>query len=250
MSGHSRWSTIKRTKGAADAKRGQLWTKLIKEITVAARMGGGDPNGNPRLRRAMLDARNNNMPTDNITRAIKKGTGELEGVSYEEITYEGVGPQGVLFILEGLTDNKNRTTPELRKIFEKHNGQLAVTGTAGWAFDQKGVINVAKEGVTEEQIFELAVGAGADDVEDVGDAWQVRTEKGSLDGVRTAIEDAKIATQSSGLAMVPKTKKIVSGRDAEVLVNLYEALDEHDDVQKVFTDFELDEEAAKALSQS
>ena len=250
MSGHSRWSTIKRTKGAADAKRGQLWTKLIKEITVAARMGGGDPNGNPRLRRAMLDARNNNMPTDNITRAIKKGTGELEGVSYEEITYEGVGPQGVLFILEGLTDNKNRTTPELRKIFEKHNGQLAVTGTAGWAFDQKGVINVAKQAVTEEQIFELAVGAGADDVEDMGDAFQVRTDKGSLDGVRAAIEDAKIPTQSSGLAMVPKTKKVVSGRDAEVLVNLYEALDEHDDVQKVFTDFELDEEAMKALSQS
>ena len=199
MSGHSRWSTIKRTKGAADAKRGQLWTKLIKEITVAARMGGGDPNGNPRLRRAMLDARDKNMPTDNITRAIKKGTGELEGVSYEEITWEGVGPQGVLFIVEGLTDNKNRTTPELRKIFEKHNGQLAVTGVAGWAFDQKGVIDIAKEGVTEEQIFEIAVGAGADDVEDMGETWQVRTEKSALDGVRSAIEDAKIAMQSSGL---------------------------------------------------
>ena len=250
MSGHSRWSTIKRTKGAADAKRGQLWTKLIKEITVAARMGGGDPNGNPRLRRAMLDARDKNMPTDNITRAIKKGTGELEGVSYEEITYEGVGPQGVLFILEGLTDNKNRTTPELRKIFEKHNGQLAVTGVAGWAFDQKGVIDIAKEGVTEEQIFEIAVGAGADDVEDMGETWQVRTEKSALDGVRSAIEDAKITMLSSGLAMVPKTKKVVSGRDAEVLVNLYEALEEHDDVQKLFTDFELSEEAITALAQS
>jgi YebC/PmpR family DNA-binding regulatory protein len=250
MSGHSRWSTIKRTKGAADAKRGQLWTKLIKEITVAARMGGGDPNGNPRLRRAVLDARDKNMPADNITRAIKKGTGELEGVSYEEITYEGVGPQGVLFILEGLTDNKNRTTPELRKLFEKHNGQLAVTGVAGWAFDQKGVVDIAKEAVTEEQIFELAVGAGADDVEDLGETWQVRTEKAALDGVRTALEDAKIAMKSSGLAMLPKTKKVVSGRDAEVLVNLYEALDEHDDVQKVFTDFELSEEAMTALSQS
>jgi len=250
MSGHSRWSTIKRTKGAADAKRGQLWTKLIKEITVAARLGGGDPNGNPRLRRAMLDARDKNMPTDNITRAIKKGTGELEGVSYEEITYEGVGPQGVLFILEGLTDNKNRTTPELRKIFEKHNGQLGVTGMAGWAFDQKGVINVGKEGVSEEQIFELAVGAGADDVEDAGDVWQVRTDKGALEDVRAAIETAKLAIASAGLAMVPKTKKVISGRDAEVLVNLYEALDEHDDVQKVFTDFELSEEAAAALSQS
>jgi YebC/PmpR family DNA-binding regulatory protein len=250
MSGHSRWSTIKRTKGAADAKRGQLWTKLIKEITVAARMGGGDPNGNPRLRRAMLDARDKNMPADNITRAIKKGTGELEGVSYEEITWEGVGPQGVLFILEGLTDNKNRTTPELRKIFEKHNGQLGVTGMAGWAFDQKGVIDVPKEGVTEEQIFELAVGAGADDVEDLGEIWQVRTEKAALDGVRSALEEAKVAMRSSGLSMVPKTKKIVSGRDAEVLVNLYEALDEHDDVQKCFTDFELSEEAMSALSQS
>jgi len=250
MSGHSRWSTIKRTKGAADAKRGQLWTKLIKEITVAARLGGGDPNANPRLRRAVLDARGHNMPADNITRGIKKGTGELEGVSYEEITWEGVGPQGVLFIMEGLTDNKNRTTPELRKIFEKHNGQLAVTGTAGWAFDQKGVVNIAKDAVTEEQLFELAVGAGADDVEDLGESWQVRTDKSALDGVRTAIEDAKIATQSSGLAMIPKIKKVVSGRDAEVLVNLYEALDEHDDVQKLFTDFELSEEALAALAQS
>jgi YebC/PmpR family DNA-binding regulatory protein len=213
-------------------------------------MGGGDPGGNPRLRRALDAARAVNMPADNLTRAIKKGTGELEGVNYEEVTYEGVGSLGVHFMIDIVTDNRNRTTPELRKIFEKHNGQLAVTGTAGWAFDQKGVINVAKEGVTEEQVFELAVGAGADDVEDVGDAWQVRTEKGALEDVRAAIETAKLAIATAGLAMVPKTKKVVSGRDAEVLVNLYEALDEHDDVQKLFTDFELSEEAAAALSQS
>jgi YebC/PmpR family DNA-binding regulatory protein len=250
MSGHSRWSTIKRTKGVADAKRGQLWTKLIKEITVAARLGGGDPNANARLRRAMLDARDNNMPADNITRAIKKGTGELEGVNYEEVTYEGVGPSGALFMVETLTDNRNRTTPELRKIFERHNGQQAVNGTAGWAFDQKGVISVGKEGASEEAVFEAAVGAGADDVEDAGETWLVKTEKAALETVRAALETAKLQVKSAGLAMVPKTKKVVSGRDAEVLVNLAEALDDHDDVQKVYYDFELSEEALAQLSQS
>src|SRR5690349_7827436 len=157
----------------------------------------------------MLDARENNMPADNITRAIKKGTGELEGVNYEEITYEGVGPSGALFMIECLTDNKNRTNPEIRKIFERHNGQQAVNGTAGWAFDQKGVVVVSKEGTTEEAVFEIAVGAGADDVEDNGDSWLVKTEKGTLETVRSAIEAAKLKITSAGLAMVPKTKKVV-----------------------------------------
>jgi YebC/PmpR family DNA-binding regulatory protein len=250
MSGHSRWSTIKHKKGAADAKRGKVFTKLIKEVTVAARMGGGDPTGNPRLRRALDDARAANMPGDNITRAIKKGTGELEGVTYEEITYEGVGPSGTLFLVEVVTDNRNRTAPELRKIFDQHNGQLGSAGAAAWAFDEKGVITVAKERATEEQIFELAAGAGADDIEDIGESWLIKTEKVDLDAVRNAIADGKIDVATAELAKLPKNKKVVGGRDAEVLINLVEALEDHDDVQKVWSDFELSEEALAGLSRA
>jgi YebC/PmpR family DNA-binding regulatory protein len=250
MSGHSRWSTIKHKKGAADARRGKVFTKLIKEVTVAARMGGGDPNGNPRLRRALDAARAANMPGDNITRAIKKGTGELEGVSYEEITYEGVGPSGTLFLIEVVTDNRNRTAPELRKIFDQHNGQLGSAGSAAWAFDDKGVITVAKEHASEEQIFELAVGAGADDIEDIGESWLVKTEKTDLDSVRNAIVEGKIDVATAELAKLAKNKKTVSGRDAEVLINLVEALEDHDDVQKVWSDFELSEEALAGLSRA
>ena len=244
MSGHSRWSTIKHKKGAADAKRGKVFTKLIKEVTVAARMGGGDPSGNPRLRRALDDARAANMPGDNITRAIKKGTGELEGVSYEEITYEGVGPAGTLFLVEVVTDNRNRTAPEMRKIFEKHNGQLGSAGAAAWAFDDKGVITVEKERATEDKLFEVAVGAGAEDVEDIGESWFVKTEKTVLEAVRSALgrrrdrgRDAPSSRSSR------RTRRSSTGRDAEVLMKLVEALDDHDDVQKVWSDFELSEEA-------
>lgn len=251
MSGHSRWSTIKHKKGAADARRGKVFTKLIKEVTVAARMGGGDPTGNPRLRRALDDARAANMPNDNITRAVKKGTGELEGVMYEEITYEGVGPSGTLFLLDVVTDNRNRTAPELRKIFDQHNGQLGSAGSAAWAFDEKGVITVAKERASEEQIFELAAGAGADDIEDIGERWLVKTEKVDLDAVRHAIADqGKIEVATAELAKLPKNKKVVSGRDAEVLINLVEALEDHEDVQKVWSDFELSEEALAGLSRA
>ncbi len=250
MSGHSRWSTIKHKKGAADAKRGKMFTKLIKEVTVAARMGGGDPNGNPRLRHAVDAARAANMPGDNITRAIKKGTGELEGVEYEEITYEGVGPSGTLFLIDVVTDNRNRTAPELRKIFDQHNGQLGSAGSAAWAFDDKGTITVDKQKATEDQVFEVAAGAGAEDVEDIGDSWFVKTEKSALDAVRSALTDAKIDVATAELAKLPKNKKIVGGRDAEVLVNLSEALDDHDDVQKVWSDFELSEEALASLSRA
>jgi YebC/PmpR family DNA-binding regulatory protein len=250
MSGHSRWSTIKHKKGAADAKRGKVFTKLIKEVTVAARMGGGDPTGNPRLRRALDDARAANMPNDNIQRAIKKGTGELEGVTYEEITYEGVGPSGTLFLVDVVTDNRNRTAPELRKIFDQHNGQLGSAGSAAWAFDDKGVITVAKERASEEQIFELAAGAGADDIEDIGESWLVKTEKVDLDAVRNAIAEGKIEVATAELAKLPKNKKVVAGREAEVLINLVEALEDHDDVQKVWSDFELSEEALAGLSRA
>jgi YebC/PmpR family DNA-binding regulatory protein len=250
MSGHSRWSTIKHKKGAADAKRGKTFTKLIKEVSVAARMGGGDPTGNPRLRRAIDDARAVNMPGDNITRAIKKGTGELEGVTYEELTYEGVGPSGTLFLLDVVTDNRNRTNPELRKVFDMHNGQLSSAGAAAWAFDEKGVITVSKESASEDKIFEVAAGAGADDLEDIGERWLVKTVKTDLDAVQKALTSAGIEVASAELAKLPKNKKLVSGRDAEVLINLVEALEDHDDVQKVFSDFELSDEAFAKLARS
>src|ERR1700755_3542053 len=225
MSGQNRWSSIKHKKGAADAKRGKIFTKIIKEITVAARMGGGDPTGNPRLRRAMDEARAANMPSDNIARAVKKGTGELEGVNYEEITYEGVGPSGTLFLVEAVTDNRNRTNPELRKIFERHNGTLSAPGAAAWAFDDKGLMFLDKSAATEEQLFEAAVGAGAEDVEDVGDRWMVSTEKTTLEEVRQAVVGAGMQVQSAELSKLPKNKKHVEGRDAELCMNLVEALD-------------------------
>jgi len=249
MSGHNRWSSIKHKKGAADAKRGKIFTKIIKEITVAARMGGGDPTGNPRLRHAIDEARGANMPADNVTRAIKKGTGELEGVSYEEITYEGVGPAGTLFLIEALTDNRNRTNPELRKIFERHNGQLGSPGSAAWAFESKGLIFVPKENAGEEQLFEAAVGAGADNVEDIGERWMVTTEKTSLEEVRQGIAAAGIQGATAELGQLPKNKKTVEGREAEVLINLVESLEDHDDVQKVYSDFELSEAELQRLSQ-
>ena len=249
MSGHNRWSSIKHKKGAADAKRGKIFTKIIKEITVAARMGGGDPSGNPRLRHAIDEAKAANMPGDNVTRAIKKGTGELEGVSYEEITYEGVGPSGTLFLIETLTDNRNRTNPELKKIFERHNGQLGTSGSAAWAFDGKGLIYVPKESAEEEQLFEIAVGAGADNVEDVGDRWMITTERTALEEVRQAVQGAGINGATGQLSKLPKNKKVVEGREAEVLMNLVEALEDHDDVQKVYSDFELSEAELQRLSQ-
>lgn len=249
MSGHSKWSTIKRKKGAIDAKRGKIFTKIIKEITVAARVGGGDPNANPRLRRAIDLAKANNMPADNIERAIKKGTGELEGVAYEELVYEGVGPDGALFIMDVVTDNRNRTAAEIRKIFDKHGGQLGPSGSAAWAFDEKGIIRLPAEAATEEQLFEIAVGAGAEDLQRVSDRWVVTTPRHALDAVRTALEDAGIRVDEGGLEQVAKTPKVVTGRNAEVLMNLVEALEDHDDVQNVYSDFELSDEALAQLEQ-
>ena len=246
MSGHSKWATIKRKKGALDAKRGQLFTKLIKEITVAARMGGGDPNGNARLRKAIADAKAQSLPNDKIVTSIKRGTGELEGVSYDEVLYEGTGPGGTLFLVEGMTDNRNRTVAELRKMFEKHNGVLGTSGTANWAFDKKGQIALAKAAATEDQLMDVAVGAGADDYADNGEEWVVTTAPESLDEVVAALEAAKIAVKSSSLAFVPKSKKPVTGRDAEVALNLIDSLEEHADVQNVYADLDVsDEEMAR-----
>jgi YebC/PmpR family DNA-binding regulatory protein len=239
MSGHSKWSSIKHKKGVADAKRGKIFTKIIKEVTIAARMGGGDVTGNSRLRRAIDLAKSQNMPADNIARAIKKGTGELEGVVYEEITYEGVGPSGALILAAVVTDNRNRTAAELRKLFDRHNGQLSSAGSALWAFEERGTITLPKTAATEEQLFEYAVGSGAEELEELDDEWIVIIPKEALDVVREALSKAGISITSSQLEMLPKTKKIVEGRDAEVLVNLVDALEEHDDVLKVFTNFEL-----------
>ncbi len=250
MSGHSKWATIKHKKGALDAKRGKLFTKLIKELTVAARMGGGDPGGNPRLRKAITDAKGQSMPNDTINRAVKRGTGELEGTSYDEITYEGTGPAGTLFLVESMTDNRNRTVAEIRKIFEKHNGVLGSAGTAGWAFDRKGVIVVGKE-ATEDQLMEIAVAAGADDYTDAGDDWHLTTPADVLGAIVEALEKAGIKPKSSEVAAVPKIKKPLAGRDAQVALNLAEALDDHDDVQNVFSDFDVsDDELAKLDGES
>jgi YebC/PmpR family DNA-binding regulatory protein len=246
MSGHSKWATIKRKKGAIDAKRGKLFTKLIKEITVAARMGGADINGNPRLRKSVADAKGQAMPADTIKRAIQRGTGELEGANYEEIVYEGTGPGGTLFLAEAMTDNKNRTVAEIRKIFEKNNGQLSAGGSAMWAFDRKGIIQIAKDAATEDQLMEIAIGAGADDYSDQGEEWQVLSSVGALEGVVKALEEAKIPVKSSTAGYVPKNKKPVTGRDAEVCLNLVDTLDDNDDMQNVYADFDIsDEELAK-----
>ncbi len=246
MSGHSKWATIKHKKGALDAKRGKLFTKLIKELNVAARMGGGDPGNNARLRKAISDAKGQSMPGDTIKNAIKRGTGEIEGQNIEEVLYEGTGPNGTLFLVEGATDNKNRTVAEIRKIFEKNNGNLGGAGVALWAFDKKGLITLDKPVATEDQLMEVAVAAGAEDYADDGEVWTLTTPPEALTIVLDSLEAAKIAVKASQLAFIPKNKKQVTGRDAEVLINLAEILDDHDDVQNVYADFDVsDEELAK-----
>lgn len=246
MSGHSKWATIKRKKGAVDAARGRLFTKLIREVTIAARMGGGDLSGNARLRKAVNDAKANQMPADTITRALKRGTGELEGVAYEEVLYEGTGPGGTLFLVEGTTDNRNRSAAELRRVFEKHNGVLAGGGTALWAFDRLGVIELPPT-VTEDQIMETAVEAGAQDYTHEGDGWTVLTPVDVFMEIIASLERAGIEVKASRLGYVPKNKKEVTGREAELNLALSEALDEHDDVANVYSDFDISEDEMQRL---
>ncbi len=248
MSGHSRWSTIKHKKAASDAKKGRAWTKLIKEVTVAARMGGGDINGNPRLRKAVDAARGVNMPMDNISKAIKRGTGELEGVSYDEVTYEGTGPSGTLILVDAMTDNRNRTVAEIRKIFEKNGGTMGSANTASWGFDRKGHVRLAKSAATEEQLFDVALGAGAEDISAEGDEWLITTPPAEVDVVRGALEAAKVEVKSADLVMVPKNAVEVSGRDAEVLLRLVEVLDDHEDVQNVWANFDVSEEEMNRIA--
>ena len=250
MSGHSKWHTIKHKKGATDAKRGKLFTKLIKELQVAARMGGGDVSANPRLRKAVSDAKGNQMPNDTIKRAIMRGTGELEGTNYEEVLYEGTGPGGTLFMVAGMTVNRNRTVAELRKVYEKHQGNLGGGGTAGWAFDRKGIITVPTEAIDEDQLMEVTMDAGAEDFTLEGDSWQLLCDVSDIDGVVTALEGAEIKVESSGPGYIPKNKKPLTGKDAQRALNLFEALDDHDDSQHVYADFDIsDEELGRILSE-
>lgn len=248
MSGHSKWATIKRKKGALDAKRGKLFTKLIKEITVASRMGGGDIDGNPRLRKAVTDAKGQAMPNDTIKRAIQRGTGEIEGAAYEEIIYEGTGPGGTLFLVEALTDNKNRTVAEIRKVFERNNGVLGAGGSVQWAFDRKGLITIARDAAEEDKLMDIAVGAGAEDYTDQGEEWQIASPVADLDAVAKALEAAKITVKSNAPGYIPKSKKPLIGRDAEVALQLFEALDDHDDVQNVYSDFDISDEELEKMS--
>ena len=247
MSGHSKWATIKHKKGATDAKRGKMFTKLIKEITVAARMGGGDVTSNPRLRTAVAAARGQAMPSDTITRAVKRGAGELDGESYDEVLYEGSGPGGTLFLVEGVTDNRNRTVAELRKIFEKNNGLLGTSGTAGWNFERRGLIVLDKAKATEDQLMDLALGAGADDYSDEGEEWNVYTATDTMQTVADALEKAGLTPTSAKMAYLPKAKKPLEGRDAEVALNLADVLDDHDDVQNVYADFDVSDEVMASL---
>jgi YebC/PmpR family DNA-binding regulatory protein len=248
MSGHSKWSTIKRKKGAADAKRGKVFTKIIKEIMVAARMGGGDANSNPRLRTAVLAAKAENMPKDNIDRAIKKGTGELEGVTYEEITYEGYGPGGVAMLVQVLTDNKNRTVADVRHIFSKHNGNLGETGCVSWMFENKGLILVDKAGVDEDKLLEAALDAGALDVKDNGKEFEVTVSPANYEGVKKKIEEAKFKPTFSEVTMVPQTTIKLAGKEAEQMLKLMEGLEDSDDVQKVYGNFDIADEEMERLS--
>ena len=241
MAGHSKWSKIKRKKAVDDRKRGQMFTKLIRELTVAAREGGGDPDFNPRLRLAVDTAKAGNMPQENIDRAIKRGTGELEGVTYEEVVYEGYGPGGVALYIETLTDNQKRTVAEVRHLLDKNGGNLGTSGSVAWQFDRRGMIYVDAAEADEDDVFEAAVEAGADDVTSAQGEYLVTTGAGSLHEVRRALVDAGVAIASAQLAMVAKNEVGVAGRAAERLLKLLELLDDHDDVQQVHSNADIDE---------
>ena len=242
MSGHSKWHTIKHKKGALDAKRGKVFTKLIKEITVATRTGGsGDVDTNARLRKAVSDAKAQNMPNDTIDRAIKRGTGELEGVNYEEITYEGYGVNGVAMLVETMTDNRNRTVAELRHLFSKNGGNLGEAGSVAWMFDKKGLIVVDKAAKPEEELFEIAIEAGADDLQDEGDVFEIYTAPENFEAVDEAIKAAGIEPQAAEVSMIPQNYIKLEGADAKQMLKLYDAIDDNDDVQKVYANFDIDE---------
>jgi YebC/PmpR family DNA-binding regulatory protein len=247
MSGHSKWSTIKHKKAALDAKRGKIFTRIIKELTIAARLGGGDPAGNPRLRAAVAEAKANNMPADNIKRAIQKGTGELPGTSYEETTYEGYGPGGVAVFLEVLTDNKNRTTSEIRHLFSKHGGNLGETNSVGWMFEKRGHFVIPAADVSEEKLMEVILEAGADDLRQ-GDeeVYEVFSAASELNAIRDALERVGIPVREAKLIMEPTTTVSLEGKKAEQCLKLLEVLEDHDDVQNVYANLEVDDDSLAA----
>jgi YebC/PmpR family DNA-binding regulatory protein len=246
MSGHSKWHTIKHKKGAADAKRGKAFTRIIKELTVAARNGGGDPGMNPRLRTIIADAKANNMPRENIERAIRRGTGEEPGVTYEEITYEGYGPGGVALLIQSLTDNKNRTVGEIRHMLGKYNGNLAAENSVAWMFHRKGQVLVEKENADEEKLLEVALEAGADDMSDDGGVWEIVSPPERFEGVRDAVKALGLEPASAEVAMIPQNYVKLQGKDAQVMLKLMEALDDHDDVQHVWANFDIEEKEIEA----
>ena len=247
MSGHSKWSSIKHKKGAADAKRGKIFTKIIKEITVATRIGGGDPDGNPRLRTAIMGAKSKNMPVDNITRAIKKGTGELEGIQYEEHTYEGYGPGGAAIFLEAMTDNKNRTVSEIRAALGKAGGNLGENGCVGWMFEQKGLITVKTEAKSEDELMELAIDAGADDLQTVDEHYEITTAVENFEAVRKALEDAGVTMELAEITRIPQNTVSIDEKKGKALLKLMDILDDHDDIQKAYSNFDISDEVMAAI---
>jgi YebC/PmpR family DNA-binding regulatory protein len=248
MSGHSKWSTIKHKKGAADAKRGKIFTRIIREIAIAAKMGGGDPSGNPRLRTAIIAAKDANMPKDNIEKAIKKGTGELEGQSYEDFIFEGYGAAGVAIIVEGSTDNRNRTMPEIRHLFSKYNGNMGETGCVAWMFETKGIILIPAEAQDEDKVMECALEAGAEDMESDDGYFQIKTPPEDLMSVREAIEAKGIRVESASIQRIPNATVHVEGKDAEKVLKLTSALEDHDDVSNVYANFDIDSELIEQMS--
>jgi YebC/PmpR family DNA-binding regulatory protein len=249
MSGHSKWASIKHKKAAADSKRGKIFTRLIREIAVAARMGGGDPETNARLRKVISDAKAANMPNDNIKRAIQKGTGELEGASYEEMTYEGYGPGGVAIFLEVVTDNKNRTVAELRHIFSKNAGNIGESGCVAWMFDRKGYIVVEKASSSEDMLLDIILEAGADDLQEDGSNFEIFTAPDSYEGVVEALNEKGIPIAASNLGYIPQNYVQVEGKQAQQVLRLMEDLEDHDDVQNVWSNFDIDEEEIAQYSE-
>jgi YebC/PmpR family DNA-binding regulatory protein len=248
MSGHSKWATIKRKKGKADAARGRIFTRLIKEITVAARDGGGDPDSNARLRTAVATAKAANMPQDNIKKAIQKGTGELPGTTYEEASFEGYGPNGVAVYVDCLTDNRNRTVAEIRHIFSKYNGNLGENGCVAWMFDKKGIITVKSDSTDEDSLMETALDAGATDIQTMEDAFEVTTEPGDLEQVRGALEGASLPIIEAEVRKIPQNTIQLDRKGAESMMKLMEALEDHDDVQQVSANFDIDDSLMEELS--
>ncbi len=249
MSGHSKWATTKHKKGAADAKRGKLFTKIIREMTVAARMGGGDPDGNPRLRMAILKAKEANMPADNMKKAIQRGTGELPGVQYEEHTYEGYGPGGVALLVEVATDNRNRTVSEIRHLLSRHGGSMGEAGSVAWMFDKKGYLTLPRTGVDEDHLISLVLDAGAEDVRsDDPEYYEVFTSPATLEPVKKAMLDATWTPTFCEITFLPKTQIRLSGKEAEQMIRLTEALEDHDDVQKVYANADIPDEVLEAVT--